>query len=154
MSKIAAHPVLRGQRPTGRVRRGRRALADAGRRGLILELVRQNVGVAILAAVEKAARVGEKVKRPEGRRAQGEWPLALGTHPGTGPVKLRNQRQPATHLIVAQAARSFLQVRLKVKDGAAVFLVPPPRHLEKIPNQVPSVAGHQLRNGVVAEPRE
>ena len=56
-------------------------MADAKRSRLVLKLIRKNVRVSLLTIVEKAARRGKKLKRPDRGRAQRQGPLALGAHP-------------------------------------------------------------------------
>src|SRR5439155_15898219 len=80
-AKIGAHPVGRRERRSiGLSLRGR-PVADAEGSRLVLKLIRKNVRVSLLAIVEKAARRGKKLERPDRGRAQREGPLALGAHP-------------------------------------------------------------------------
>ena len=80
--------------------------------------------------------------------------MLLRFHPAADAVKVGDLRQPAAHMIVAQPARSFLEVGLEVKNRAAVLLVPPARHPCKIAHQLFAITRHQLRHDLVMKTHE
>ena len=77
-----------------------------------------------MAEVQKAARSGQKIKRRLGIAARALENATALAGPFPGFLQMEEQRKPDGQVIVAQAARTLLQVGLQMENGVAILRVP------------------------------
>src|SRR5579864_3194747 len=131
VAKINSHPC-------GSIQRLQTTHAYSQFSGFVLRFPSQHVVVAAVTIVQKGAHRTEKVQCGSKGLAHrfGEKQLLSG--PDTLLVQGREQRKPASYVMVAQSARRLFDVGFEVKNSAAVFGVPRAGHLrELLDNIVP-----------------
>ena len=113
-------PVV-GAHPVGGIGSASRFKADGVGRGFVLRLPVERVVVAAVAEVQKTSRRGQKIEGGLGIAAGALEDSAALPGPLLGFLQVEQKREPDGQVIVAQAARTLLQVRLEMEDGVAVL---------------------------------
>jgi len=145
MAEVNSHPIRRAHR----IRVG---CPNRLGSGVVLGFPCEHIVVAPVAEMEKTAYRHEEVQSwlelfVHLRRQQG-----TGFRPVAQFVHRRNQRQPARHVVIAEAAGRFLDVGLEMKNRVAVFGVAVARDLGEPLHQTLRLTHHQLRNELIAQP--
>jgi hypothetical protein len=78
-------------------------------------------------------------------------PEILRRNPGFTLLEVGDACQPSANMIVPEAARTFFDVGLKVKNGFAIFRVPLACHVRQVAKQVEIISGHQTRNYIITQ---
>ena len=146
MAEVNPHPIRRGE--IGRIRR-----TNSPRRRFILRFPAQRIVIAPMPEMQKTPRRHQKFQS----RIQ-LLPHRLPQQTGVGPVAQlshrRNQRQPASHVVIAQPAWSLFQIRLEMEHCLPELSMPLVRHLSQPLQQRFRFPHHQLWDHFIVKPRE
>ncbi len=124
-------PVV-GAHPVGGIGRAPGFEADRQRRCLVLRLPVEGIVVAAVTEVKETSRRGQKIEGCLGVAARALEDAAALTRPFLGFLEVKEHREPDSEAVVAQAARTFLQVRLQMKDGVTELGVAGARDLVQL----------------------